>query len=346
MEKFRIALTRDFLSQDGELVYEDIGLGLLDAEPNIEYEFMAEYLPVVTSDQVRGFDGVISLKPKYTRETFEGVERLTAIGRFGVGHEMVDKDACTDADVMLFITPDGVRRPVAGGIVTFMLALCRKLLIKDRLMRSGNWEQRIFHMGTELREKVLGSVGLGNIGSEVFRLVKTFGMKRFIAHDPFATKEHADSLGVELVDLDTVMSESDFVSISCPLSSETHHLIGAREFALMKPTAYFINTARGGIVDQKALTEALQNNRIQGAGLDVFEDEPISDDDPLLSLDNVVLCPHAVCWTDECFRDNGILDCKGMIKVMRGEIPDYVVNKAVLEKESLKIKLKRYRETW
>ncbi|MFC1716877.1 hydroxyacid dehydrogenase [Candidatus Poribacteria bacterium] len=344
MEKFRVVLTRDFLSEDGELAFKDIGLNLLDEIPDIEYEFMKEHRPVVTPDQIEGFDGVISLKPTYTRETFKGIHRLTVIGRFGVGHEMVDKDACTDADVMLFITPGGVQRPVAGGVVAFMLALCRKLLIKDKLVRSGRWDDRIFHMGTEIRDRVLGSVGLGNIGSEVVRLVKPFGMKRLIAYDPYAKQEHADSLGVELVDLDTVMSESDFVSITCPLSPETHHLIGEREFSLMKPTAYFINTARGGIVDQKALTEALQNNQIQGAGLDVFEDEPISDDDPLLSLENVILCPHAVCWTDECFRDNGMLDCKGMIKVMRGQVPDNVVNKAVLEKEGLKAKLEHYRQ--
>jgi phosphoglycerate dehydrogenase-like enzyme len=346
MDKFRVGLTRDLLSEKGELVFKDIGINLLDEVPDLEYEFMEEYHPIVTPDQIRDFDGVISLKPKYTPETFRGVDRLTVIGRFGVGYEMVDLDACTDADVMLFITPGGVRRPVAGGVVTLMLALCRKLLIKDKLVRTGRWNERIFYMGTELRDRVLGSVGLGNIGSEVFRLVKPFGMKRFIAHDPYATEEHAKSLDVELVDLDTIMRESDFVIINCPLNPQTRHLIGAREFSLMKPTAYFINTSRGGIVDQKALTVALQEGRIQGAGLDVFEEEPIRDDDPLLELDNVILNPHAICWTDECFRDNGTLDCKGMIEVMRGRIPDNVVNKAVLEKEGLKIKLARYRDKW
>jgi len=346
MGKFRIGLTRDFLSEQGELVFKDIGLGLLDEVPDIEYEFMKELLPAVTPDQIRDYDGVISLRPKYTPESFKGVERLTVIGRFGVGYEMVDLDACTDADVMLFITPDGVRRPVAGGAVALMLALCRKLFVKDNLVRSGRWNEKIFHMGTELRDKVLGSVGLGNIGSEVFRLVKPFGMGRFIAYDPYVKQEYADTLGVELVDLDSVMRESDFVTINCPLTPETRHLIGAREIALMKSTAYFVNTARGGIVDQKALTEALQNDRIQGAGLDVLEEEPIREDDPLLDLSNVILCPHAVGWTDECFRDNGILDCKGMIKVMHGEVPDHVVNKEVLEKQGLRAKLTRYRERW
>ena len=346
MEKFRIGLTKDFLSEKGELVYKDIGLKLLDDIPDIEYEFMAEFHPEVTPDQIKDYDGVISLKPKYTHETFKGVERLTAIGRFGVGYEMVNLDACTDAGVMLFITPDGVRRPVAEGVVTFMLALSHKLLIKDNLVRSGRWNERIFFMGTELRDRVLGCVGLGNIGKEIFRLVNTFGMKRFIAYDPYIKTDSANELGIELADLETVMRESDFVTINCPLNQQTYHLIGTKEIALMKPTAYFINTSRGGVVDQKALTEALINKRIQGAGLDVFEEEPISNDDPLLKLENVILCPHSICWTDECFRDNGTWDCKGMIKVMKGEIPDHVVNKSVLEKPGLKAKLERYKGKW
>ncbi|MBM3211666.1 hydroxyacid dehydrogenase [Candidatus Poribacteria bacterium] len=343
MEKFRIGLTKDFLSEKGELVYKDIGLKLLDDIPNVEYEFMKEYHPEITPDQIKDYDGVISLRPKYTHESFRSVERLTAIGRFGVGYEMVDLDACTKANVMLFITPDGVRRPVAEGVVTLMLAICHRLLIKDKLTRTGRWNERIFHMGMELRDRVLGSVGLGNIGSEVFRLVKPFGMKRFLAYDPYVKKERADELGVEIVDLDTVMMESDFVTINAPLTTQTYHIIGARELALMKPTAYFINTSRGGLVDQKALTEVLENNRIQGAGLDVFEEEPIRDDDPLLKLENVILCPHSICWTDECFRDNGTLDCRGLIKVMQGEIPDHVVNKEVLEKDELKAKLENYK---
>ena len=147
MEKFRIGLTRDFLSEQGELVYKEMGLSLLDEVPDIEYEFMEKLSPVVTSEQIRDYDGVISLKAEYTPESVEGVERLTAIGRFGVGYEMVDTDACTDADVMLFITPGGVRRPVAGGVVTLMLALCRKLFIKDNLVRTGRWNDKIFHMG-------------------------------------------------------------------------------------------------------------------------------------------------------------------------------------------------------
>ena len=134
---------------------------------------------------------------------------------------------------------------------------------------------------------------------------------RFIAHDPYADPKLAAELGVELVGLEDVFRRSDVVSVNCPLSPQTHHLVTAERLALMKPTAYLINTARGPIIDQKALTEALKERRIAGAGLDVLEQEPPDPDDPILKLDNVILTPHALCWTDQCFAGNGAADVQG-----------------------------------
>ena len=221
-------------------------------------------------------------------------------------------EACTRAGIALVITPDGVRRPVAVSIITFMLALTGKLMVKDRLTREGpaGFAKRGEHMGVGLVGRTLGSVGIGNIGAELFRLVKPFDMK-FIAHDPFADPKLAAELGVELVGLEDVFRRADFVSVSCPLTPETRHLVNAERLALMKPTAYLINTARGPIVDQKALTKALQERRIAGAGLDVLEKEPPDPDDPILRLDNVILAPHALCWTDQCFAGNGAADARG-----------------------------------
>ena len=141
-------------------------------------------------------------------------------------------------------------------------------------------------MGVGLVGRTLGSLGIGNIGAEVFRLAKPFDMS-FIAHDPYADPKVAGELGIELVGLEELFREADLLSVSCPLDDETRHIVNAERLALMKPTAYLINTARGPIVDQKALTEALQEGRIAGAGLDVFEQEPIRPDDPILKLDNV-----------------------------------------------------------
>jgi D-3-phosphoglycerate dehydrogenase len=343
-EKFKVGLTRDFLTDDGKLVFEDIGLSLLDEQPHIEYSFFKEHFPEIQPDQIRGLDGVIVLAPKVTRDTLKGADRLVVIARFGVGYESVDLDACTDHNVAVFTTPGAVERPMAGGIMAFLLALSRKMLIKDRLIRAGRWKDKIFHMGIEFTGRTLGSVGIGNIGSEMFRLAKPFGFGRFLAYDPYVTREKAEALGVELVnDLDTIFRESDFVTVNCPLTKETAKMIGERQFRLMKKTAYFVNTARGGIVDQKALTRALKEGWIAGAGIDVFEQEPVDPNDPLLQLENVIVTAHCIGWTHEAFRDIGRMGCIGIIKASRGEIPDHVVNKAVLQKKEFLDKLAQYK---
>ena len=258
--------------------------------------------------------------------------RLAVVARFGVGYDTVDVEACTKAGIALVITPDGVRRPVAVSVVALLLAVTGKLTIKDRLTREGaaGFARRSDHMGVGLVGLTFGSLGIGNIGAEVFRLLRPFDMT-FIAHDPFADKGLAAELGVELVGMEELFRRSDIVSVSCPLSSETRHLVNAERLALMKPTAFLINTARGPIVDQKALTEALQERRIAGAGLDVLEQEPPDVDDPILQLDNVILAPHALCWTDQCFAGNGAADVKAVLDVQHGRVPRGVVNRAVLD---------------
>src|SRR6185312_11136102 len=243
----------------------------------------------------------------------------------------------TRAGIPLVITPDGVRRPVAVSIIAMMLALTGKLTIKDRLTREGpdGFNRRARHMGFGLVGRTLGSLGIGNIGAEMFRMAKPFDMV-FIAHDPYASPEIARGLGVELVELDEVFRRSDVLAINCPLTDHTRHLVNAARLALMKPTAFLINTARGPIVDQMALTAVLQDERIAGAGLDVFEVEPPLADDPLLRLDNVILTPHALCWTDQMFAGNGAADVRAVLDIQHGRVPRGVVNRDVLETELFK----------
>ena len=242
-----------------------------------------------------------------------------------------DVSACTQAGIALVITPDGVRRPVAVSIITLVLALTGKLFVKDRLTRAAaeGFAQRSAYMGVGLVGRTFGSLGIGNIGAETFRLLKPFDM-RLIAHDPYADPQLAAELGVELVALEEVFRRADILSVSCPLTPETRHIVNAERIALMKPTAYLINTARGPIVDQAALTQALQERRIAGAGLDVLEKEPPDADDPILALDNVILAPHALCWTDQCFAGNGAADVRAVLDVMAGRVPRGVVNREVL----------------
>lgn len=322
---FRIGLTRDFLTPEGAMAFGDIGLSLLDA-PHVSWQFLDEHDGELRPDQIADYDGLLVLGPKVTAATLQGNSRLAIVARFGVGYDNIDVPACTEAGVVLSITPDGVRRPVAVGALTLLLACSHKLLIKDRLTRAGQWADKLHHMGQGVTGRTLGVVGVGNIGQEIFRLAKPLEM-RHLGFDPF---QSAAPDGVEMVSLDRLLGESDFVVVCCSLSSETHHLLNAERLAKMKPTAYLINIARGPIVDQQALTAALQRQRIAGAGLDVFDPEPISPDDPLLKLDNVILAPHAICWTDECFGNNGRSACQSLLEAASGRPPRYVVNREVL----------------
>ena len=276
----------------------------------------------------------------FDADSFPGDGQLSLIARFGVGYDTVDVDACDANDVALVITPSGVRRPVAVAILTYILALSGRLLIKDRLTRGGpeGWAGRGAHMGQGLVGLTLGSVGIGNIGAEMFRLASPFDMK-FIAHDPFADPDVARSLGVELVELDEVFAKSDFLTVNCPLTDQTKGVVDARRLGLMKPTAFVINTARGPIVDEQALINALQSGRIAGAGLDVFEQEPSLANNPLNEMENVILTPHALCWTDQCFANIGAADIKAVENVLSGEVPEGIVNRAILDNQNWRKKL-------
>jgi D-3-phosphoglycerate dehydrogenase len=289
---------------------------------------------------MEGIDALILLAAKFQRASIPGDGRLAMVARFGVGYDNVDIPACTENGIAAVITPDGVRRPVAVSIITFILALSQKLLIKDRITREGptGWARRSDNMGEGIVGKTLGSVGIGNIGAELFRLAKPFDMK-FIAHDPYADPKVAASLGVELVPLDDVFRRADFVSVNCPLSEATRGLVDARRIGLMKPTAYLINTARGPIVDQKALTAALVERRIAGAGLDVFAEEPASADEPIFKLDTVVVAPHALCWTDQCFAGIGASDVAAVMDLKAGRSPAGIVNREIVGSDGWKKRL-------
>ena len=346
MSSFRVALSGDFKNADGSLAFPDFDLSPLEQNPVVEYE----YIPVngvVRAKDLEGFDALILLVPRIEHVSFPEDGRLALIARFGVGYDNVDLKACTDHGCALAITPDGVRRPVAVSVITFMLALTAKMMIKDRLTRQGpeGWARRIDHMGVGLVGRTLGSLGIGNIGAEVFRMAKPFDMK-FIAHDPYADPKVARELGIKLVGLEELFLEADILSISCPLNDETRHIVNGERLALMKPSAYLINTSRGPVVDQKALTKVLEEGRIAGAGLDVFEQEPCLADDPLNKLDNVILAPHSLCWTDQCFAGNGAADIKAVFDVMHGRTPTGVVNREVLDQPAWLSKLDGYRKTF
>ena len=342
MSAFRVALSGDFRKADGSPTFPDFDLTPLRKAANVEMAFLENTNPL-KPEQLEDFDALILLAHRFDATSVPKGGRLAVVARFGVGYDTVDVPACTANDIALVITPDGVRRPVAVSIITFMLALTGKLMVKDRLARLGapGFAARGDHMGVGLVGKTLGSLGVGNIGAEMFRMARPFDM-RFIAHDPFADPTVASELGIELVSLEDLFRRSDVLAVNCPLTKDTHHIVNGERLGLMKPTAYFINTARGPIVDQMALTKALQKGAIAGAGLDVFEQEPTDPDDALFKLDNVIAAPHALCWTDQCFAGNGAADVKAVLEIMKGRLPRGIVNMQVTEKPGFRAKLARF----
>lgn len=342
-DKFRIALSSDFLKPDGSPAFPMFDRSPLDDNPNVEWAYLTEGEGPVSAKELEGYDALILLAQRFERESVPAGGGLSTVARFGVGYDTVDVEACSDNGIAVLITPDGVRRPVAVSIIALMLAITGKMLIKDKLTRQGpdGFAQKVNHMGFGLVGRNLGSIGIGNIGAEMFRLAKPFDMN-FMACDPYADKAVAAELGVTLVDLETLFRESDVLTVNCFLNDETHHIVNEDRIELMKPSAYLINTSRGGTVDQKALTKALQHDRIAGAGLDVLEAEPPDANDPILKLDNVIVNPHALCWTDQCFAGIGATDVKAVFDIMAGQEPRGIVNRDIVENAAWLAKLEGY----
>jgi phosphoglycerate dehydrogenase-like enzyme/2-keto-3-deoxy-L-rhamnonate aldolase RhmA len=337
---FRVALTADFYAADGAPKYRDIGLDRFFGTGVVVGPF-AEHRPEIGSDQLTGANGVIVLTPRVTAASLRNTPDLLAVGRFGVGYDTVDVAACTAADVLLFIAAGAVDRPVAEATLGWMLALTHRVRVKDRFVREARWDDRSGQMGTELRDRTLGVIGFGGIGRALVKLLAGFGMNPPLVFDPFVKPADAAKLGARIVPLDELLGGSDFVSIHCPLNEHTRNLIGARELALMKPTAHLINTARGGIVDEAALHSALAHGRLAGAALDCFANEPLTAPPVFAGLDNVLLAPHCIAWTEELFRDIGRTVCDGMRALAEGKVPHGAVNREVLERPGFRAKWKR-----
>ena len=341
-DKFIITWTGDFNDRQGVCRYRDIGLSMLAKHPRIEQRAFAEHRQQIGPDQIGDAQGVIVLTPAVTAQSVSKADQLLVMARFGVGYDAVDVKACTAADVLVTITTGAVDRSVAEATIGWMIALSHHFLIKDRLARAGQWDERSKYMGRELRDRTLGIIGLGGIGRKTIELLSALGMKQPLAHDPFVTENVAAAAGVRLVMLEELLREADFVSIHCPLTDTTRGLIGAPQLALMKPEAYLINTARGGIVDEDALYDALKSRRIAGAALDCFAQEPVTTPSRFAEFDQVLLAPHCIAWTDELFRDIGRATCQVMIDLSTGVKPHGALNPEVLERPSFQKKWQRF----
>ena len=299
--RFRVGLTRDILAASGEPSFGTGPLALLADDPRIEWEFLPESADEITPDVMARYDGLYVNSPRVTKASVARSDlRVQIVSRHGVGYDSVDVAALAARGVVATNTPVAVRRPVAVAALTFIFALAGRLVEKDRLTRSGRWNERTSFMGQGLTTRTLGVIGAGGIGRELLALARPFGWK-MLAADPYVDPAVVAALGAQVVTMEDLLQASDFVVATVLLNDATRHLMNAERFAQMKRSAYFINLSRGPIADEAALIAALRTGVIAGAGLDVFEQEPVAPDNALLTMDNVLVTPHALCWTDECF---------------------------------------------
>jgi D-3-phosphoglycerate dehydrogenase len=251
---------------------------------------------------------------------------MLAISSTGAGYDMIDVDDCTRAGVIVLNQSGTNKEGVAEHALGLILSLSKKIGVSDKAMRTvANMDRRLYE-GNDIRYKTIGIVGIGNIGTRVAELCRgLFGMT-VLACDPFLTAEQISARGGTKVELPDLLRQSDYVTVHCPRTKASFGMFGAEQFALMKPSAYFINTARGGIHDEPALAEALTSGRIAGAGLDVFLKEPPDLDHPLLHIDNVIVTPHNAGMTTETMRDMVTATARQWIGVFHGEVPPRLVN--------------------
>jgi D-3-phosphoglycerate dehydrogenase len=277
-------------------------------------------------DLLRGVDGaIVSLDP-FTARVIDASPQLKVICRTGVGYDTIDVKAATVRGIIVCSTPGTNRHSVAEWTFALMLACARKMKANLTEVQNGGW---VRHEGMDLAGKTLGLVGFGTIGKEVAQRADAFEM-RILAYDVYRDVQFAEAHRVAFVSLQRLLGESDFVSLHLFLNDETRHLINAERLSMMKPTAYLINTARGGIVDTEALCEALKTKCIAGAALDVFDAEPLSIDSPLRGLDDVYLTPHVGGVSVDARRISGAMAAESLICALKVERPQGIVNPEVL----------------
>ena len=274
----------------------------------------------------RGADVLLVVSAKITRRVMEALPECKAI----------DVDAATDNSILMVNVPDFCFEEVSNHTITLLLACAKKLVIMDKGTKQGRWadcKKAQAPMGSIWGE-TLGLIGCGNIGRMVAQKARCFNMQ-VIGCDPFVDKAKAEACGITLVGMPELLKASDYISIHTFLSQETRHLLGEKEFKQMKPSAYLINTSRGPVIDEPALIKALQEKQIAGAGLDVFEQEPVDPSNPLLKMDNVVVFPHTASYSDAAFKRLRVSVGQEAARVLSGRCPKNLVNKTVKPKVNL-----------
>lgn len=282
-------------------------------------------------------DALLVIFARMTRNVFENLPNLKVVVRYGIGYDTVDVNAATDNGVLVVNIPDFCLNEVSDHAAAMVLTCARQLIPLNHGTRDGQWveSQLVLTKVPALYEQTLGIIGCGNIGRLSARKAQCFGLKT-IGYDPYIDEAIAKDAGITLVPLDQLLKESDYITIHAFLNTETRHLIGENEFKLMKPTSYIINTARGSIIDEPALIKALEEGQIAGAALDVFEQEPISSDNSLLNMGNVIITPHCAGSSEAAARRLKLSVAQEASRVLTGLWPKNLVNKSIKPRTNLK----------
>jgi D-3-phosphoglycerate dehydrogenase / 2-oxoglutarate reductase len=272
---------------------------------------------------------VIAPHFQVTDGLLDRVPNLIAASSNGAGYDTVDVDACTRRGIAVVNQSGGNKEGVAEHALAMMLTLSKRIIETDRRMRSGPDIPRNQYIGRELLKRTVGVLGIGNVGGRLAELCRGLFNMRVLAYDPYLTFEQVAARGAEKVELDELLRQADFVSVHCPLTRQSRRMMDARAFALMRPDAYFITTARGFIHDETALADALASKRIAGAGLDVWEEEPPPHDHPLLKFDNVLVSPHTAGATEESRENMSRFAAEQVLDILDGKRPPRLVNPEV-----------------
>ena len=307
-------------------VLAEIGAELIVAESGTEEEFI-ELAPQV--------DGILTCWLNVTTAVVEAAQQCKVIGRCGIGLDNIDVETATALGMVVTNVPAYCIDEVSDHTMALLLSCARNINLLDRTLRGGDWTRDVGPSLRRIRGQKLGIVGLGKIGKAVVPKAQAFGLE-VLVYSPRATQEMADEHGVTLVDFPELLAESDYITIHAPLTPETQDLLDEDAFQRMKSTAYVLNTSRGGIIEPTALYNALTTREIAGAGLDVFVEEPPQPDDPLLTLDNVVVTPHAAFTSEESTYDLEVTAAAEVARVLIGEMPESVVNPEILSSPILR----------
>ena len=327
MTKPKVYVTRQIAQEALDMITQDTEMEVWPEELPPPYEVLLE--------KVKNIDGLLSLlTDKIDANLMNAAPKLKVISNMAVGYDNINVPEATSRGIVVGYTPGVLTETTADFAFALIMAAARRVVEADAYTRKGRWKTwgPMVMLGQDIHHATLGLVGLGRIGMEVAKRARGFNMKVIYFDAQRRSTQEEKELGVEYIpELSTLLSRSDFVSLHVPLIPQTHHLMGAKEFALMKPTAILVNTSRGPVVDQKALYEALKAKQILAAAIDVTETEPISPGDPLLTLDNIIITPHIASASVVTRTRMAVMAAENLIAGLRGQVPPNCVNPEVIK---------------